>query len=298
MACARLTSVPCAKSDAPLTRGSSVGTGGQRYAYDAYGNAANGVPATGQPFRYTGRRLDAETGLYYYRARYYAPQIGRFLQTDPIGTKDDLNLYAYVYNDSPNATDPMGLKGCSNGSPGVSGHCPSDSKRLQNARAKSASRRVAQLAEHVGTSSGVAETAARGVAAVAEQGPGGLEETAGGAGKVAGVIGNAATGVQIAAQLAEGDAIGATKTGAAAAVDVAVGALAAAGVIALGHPELAHVANAAGEASSNLSGFSEKVAGPAIEVTSDAVERAASAAALDVARNLCKMQPEVCGDGL
>ncbi|MFC3053157.1 RHS repeat-associated core domain-containing protein [Kordiimonas pumila] len=38
----------------------------------------------GQPFRYTGRRYDAETDLYYYRARYYSPKLGRFLQTDPV----------------------------------------------------------------------------------------------------------------------------------------------------------------------------------------------------------------------
>ena len=52
--------------------------------------------------------MDPETGLYYYRARYYSPKLGRFLQTDPIGTKDDLNLYAYVYNDSIDRTDPSG----------------------------------------------------------------------------------------------------------------------------------------------------------------------------------------------
>jgi RHS repeat-associated protein len=81
---------------------------GQRFSYDEYGNLSGASNATGEQFRYTGRRYDAETGLYYYRARYYSPQLGRFLQVDPVGYKDDVDLYTYVGNDPLDKTDPSG----------------------------------------------------------------------------------------------------------------------------------------------------------------------------------------------
>ena len=58
---------------------------------------------------FTGRRFDIETGLYYYRARYYNPHIGRFMQTDPVGYNVGTNLYAYCGNNPLGRVDPFGL---------------------------------------------------------------------------------------------------------------------------------------------------------------------------------------------
>jgi RHS repeat-associated protein len=81
------------------------------YKYSPYGepsNAANVESWSGSRFRYTGQTALPEARLYYYKARVYDPKYGRFLQTDPIGSKDDLDLYAYTGGDPINATDPDG----------------------------------------------------------------------------------------------------------------------------------------------------------------------------------------------
>ena len=67
--------------------------------------------AIGNPYLYTGREYDPESGLYFYRARHYDPVTGRFLQRDPLGYVDSLTLYEYVRSAPTTLRDPRGLLG-------------------------------------------------------------------------------------------------------------------------------------------------------------------------------------------
>jgi RHS repeat-associated protein len=76
-------------------------------SYDSYGNVSSGSAST--RYTYTGRESDAETGLTYYRARWYDSAQGRFISEDPIGLKGGINLFGYVANNPARFTDPSGL---------------------------------------------------------------------------------------------------------------------------------------------------------------------------------------------
>lgn len=86
----------------------SAGTKTTGYSYDAYGNTATAGPANPNSQQYAGRENDA-TGLYYMRARYYSPKLGRFISSDPIGLAGGVNTYAYALGNPVSFIDPYGL---------------------------------------------------------------------------------------------------------------------------------------------------------------------------------------------
>jgi len=90
-------------------RGSIVAVEGAtntKNTYDAYGVRNSGNSGR---FQYTGQTWVAEVGLYYYKARFYSAELGRFMQTDPVGYDAGMNMYAYIGNDPVNGTDSSGL---------------------------------------------------------------------------------------------------------------------------------------------------------------------------------------------
>lgn len=90
---------------------SSTGSVVNTYTYDSFGNLTASTGTTTNFFRYTAREIDTEIGLYYYRARYYDEETGRFLSEDPGGFVTGIDFYTYAGNNSVNLIDPLGLQG-------------------------------------------------------------------------------------------------------------------------------------------------------------------------------------------
>ena len=86
----------------------------ERYDYTDYGCPSVTHSTIGNPWMFTGRQWDEESGLYFYRARYYDCESGRFLQRDPLGYVDGINSYTLGKANPINTFDPTGLKsiGC------------------------------------------------------------------------------------------------------------------------------------------------------------------------------------------
>ncbi|HKS29787.1 MAG TPA: RHS repeat-associated core domain-containing protein [Pyrinomonadaceae bacterium] len=94
--------------------------------YDSFGRITSQAGSPVAPYAFQGREFDAESGLYYFRERYYDPQAGRFISQDPLGFAAGANFYTFVTNNPVNGWDPFGLSGTltihSSGSGGPSGH--------------------------------------------------------------------------------------------------------------------------------------------------------------------------------
>jgi len=78
------------------------------YSYDSYGRITSSTGTLTNQFQYTGREFDSETGIYYYRARYFDPSLGRFLSEDRLPFGQGPNFYRYVQNNPSSWIDPTG----------------------------------------------------------------------------------------------------------------------------------------------------------------------------------------------
>jgi RHS repeat-associated protein len=89
---------------------SGAGSLAQTFTFDSFGKQTAASGSLVNPFQYTGRESDPETGLYYYRARYYDPNAGRFTNEDPTDFDGGLNFYTYAANNPSSFIDPFGLR--------------------------------------------------------------------------------------------------------------------------------------------------------------------------------------------
>jgi RHS repeat-associated protein len=86
----------------------STGALANTYTYDGFGKLTASTGTLTNPFQFTGREFDQETGIYEYRARYYDQTAGRFISQDPIRFRAGINFYDYVLNSPTNFMDPTG----------------------------------------------------------------------------------------------------------------------------------------------------------------------------------------------
>jgi RHS repeat-associated protein len=106
--------------DSTFALSDATGTVVEGYQYDAYGQqtvfrggfggSTSATSGVGNPYMYTGQRLDPESGLFYYKNRYYSPVLGRFLSRDPLSYRAGMNLYEYVRSNPEKFADPFGLE--------------------------------------------------------------------------------------------------------------------------------------------------------------------------------------------
>jgi RHS repeat-associated protein len=101
------------------------------YSYDPFGNLMAKTGTLNQPYRFSTKPYDENTGLYYYGYRFYQPSIGRWLNRDPLRERGGMNLYGFVGNNPVSNVDPYGLEvqvcwasvfGFGGGSPQVASH--------------------------------------------------------------------------------------------------------------------------------------------------------------------------------
>jgi RHS repeat-associated protein len=90
-----------------LGQSGNTGTVVAAQGYTSFGSTVNATGTSNNTLKFTGREQDIETGLIYYRARYYDPLTGRFLSEDPI--RSGINYYTYCGNNPVNCNDPFGL---------------------------------------------------------------------------------------------------------------------------------------------------------------------------------------------